>query len=101
MISREFIRSVIRAHHVMAVHMKVEERIDVLSRVIYVIHDLILDEEEEKLLIMNTINKIDTDGFLRVKAVRTSQVNFSFRDTKLQEYIINTEDIVKYEIVNF
>ncbi len=101
MVSREFIRSVVRAHHAIAVHMRDEERIDGLSYIIYVIHDLILDEDEEKLLIMNTINKIDTDGLLRVKAVRTSQVDISLQDSQPQEYTINTRDIVKHETVNF
>lgn len=101
MVSREFIRSVIRGHHAIAIHMKGEERIDGLSNIIYVIHDLILDENEEKLLIMNTINKIDTDGLLRVKAVRTSQVDISLQDYQPKEYTINTKDIVKYETVNF
>ncbi len=101
MVSREFIRSVVRAHHAIAVHMKGDERIDGLSNLIYVIHDLILNEDEERLLIMNTINKIDTDGFIRVKAVRTSQVDISLQDCQPQEYIINTRDIVKYETVSF
>ena len=80
--------------------MKGEERIDGLSFLIYVIHDLILDDEEEKVLIMNTINHIDTEGLLRVKAVRTSQIDISIQDSKPQEYTINTRDIVKYETVN-
>lgn len=50
---------------------------------------------------MNTINKIDTDGLLRVKAVRTSQVDISLQDYQPKEYTINTRDIVKYETVNF
>ena len=100
MVSREFIRSVVRAHHAISVHMKGEERIDGLSYLIYVIHDLILNEEEEKYLVMNTINGINTDGLLRVKAVRTSQIDISIQDSKPQEYIINTRDIVKYETVN-
>ena len=101
MISREFIRSVVRSHHAIAVHMKGEERIDGLSYVVYVIHDLVLSEDEEKLLMMNTINKIDTDGILKVKAVRTSQVDISLQDSRPQDYTINTSDIVKYETVTF
>ncbi len=97
MVSREFIRSVIRSNHVIAVHMKGEQRLDGLSYLIYVIHDLILDENEEKLLMMNNINGIKTYGLLRVKAVRTSQVDLSFEDSEPQEYTINTSDIVKYE----
>lgn len=101
MVSREFIRSVIRANHAIAVYMKDEDRIDGLSHTIYVINDLILDEDEEKYLIMNTINKIDTDGILRVKAIRTSEVNVSLIDSEFQEYKINTKDIYKYETINF
>lgn len=101
MVSREFIRSVVRARHAIAVHMRGEERIDGLTQVIYVIYDLILDENEEKLLVMNTINKIDTDGLLRVKAVRTSEVDISLQDSQPQEYTINTIDVLKYETVNF
>ncbi len=81
--------------------MKDEERIDGLSYIIYVIHDLMLNEDEEKLLIMNTINKIDTDGLLRVKAVRTSQVDIYLQESQPQEYIINTCDIVKLETLNY
>lgn len=77
--------------------MKGEDRIDGLSNTIYVINDLILDEDEEKYLIMNTINKIDTDGILRVKAIRTSEVDVSLKDSEFQEYTINTKDIYKYE----
>ena len=101
MVSREFIRSVVRAHHAIAVHMKGEERWDGLSYLIYVIHDLILDESEEKLLIMNTLNGIDTHGLLKVKAMRTSEVDVSIQDSKPQEYIINTIDIVSYETINY
>lgn len=100
MVSKEFIRSVIRSHHVIAVHMKGDKRTDGLSYLIYVIHDLIIDEDEEKLLIMNTINHIDTEGILRVKAIRTSQVDISIQDSKPREYSINTKDIIKYETVN-
>ena len=77
MVSREFIRSVVRAHHAIAVHMKGEERWDGLSYLIYVIYDLIIDENEEKILIMNTINGIDTYGLQKVKAMRTSEVDTS------------------------
>ena len=101
MVSREFIRSVVRAHHAIAVHMKGEERWDGLSYLIYVIHDLILDESEEKLLIMNTLNGIDSHGLLKVKAMRTSEVDVSIQDSKPQEYIINTIDIVSYETTNY
>ena len=97
MVSREFIRSVIRANHVIAVYMKGEQRLDGLSSLIYVIHDLILDENEEKLLMMNNINGIKTYGLLRIKAVRTSQVDVSIEDSEPQEYTINTSDIVKLE----
>lgn len=97
MLSREFIRSVIRSNHVIAVHMKGEQRLDGLSALIYVIHDVILDENEEKLLMMNSINGIKTYGLLRIKAVRASQVDVSIEDSEPQEYTINTSDIVKYE----
>ena len=100
MMSKEFIRSVVRAHHVIAVPMKGEERLDGLTNLIYVIHDLILDENEEKLLIMNSINDIETHGIIKVKAVRTSEVDVSIEAPKLQEYIINTMDIEKYETMN-
>lgn len=97
MVSREFIRSVIRANHVIAVYMKGEQRLDGLSSLIYVIHDLILDENEEKLLMMNRIKGINTNGLLRIKAVRTSQVDVSIEDSEPQEYTINTSDIIKLE----
>ena len=77
--------------------MKVEQRIDGLSALIYVIHDLILDENEEKLLMMNRIKGINTNGLLRIKAVRTSQVDVSIEDSEPQEYTINTSDIIKLE----
>lgn len=99
MVSREYIRFVVRAHHVIAVHMKVGERWDGLNKSIYVIHDLILDESEEKLLMKNTISGIETHGFLKVKAIRTSEVDISLQDSEPQEYIINTLDIVKYETI--
>jgi len=101
MVSRELIRSVIRGHHTIAVHMKGEERLDGLTYLIYVIHDLILDENEETLLIMNTCNGVDTHGFIKVKAIRTSEVDASIQDSKPQEYIINTMDIVGYETANY
>lgn len=97
MVSREFIRSVIRANHVIAVHMKGEKRLDGLSSLIYVIHDLILNENEEKLLMMNSFKGINTNGQLRIKAVRTSQVDVSIEDSEPQEYTINTSDIIKLE----
>ncbi len=101
MVSREFIYSVVRSHHAIAVHMKGEERIDGLSNVIYVIQNLILDDNEKQLLIMNTINKIDTYGFLKVKAIRSSEVDITLNESKSQEYTINTSDIVNYEMVTF
>lgn len=74
-----------------------EQRLDGLSYLIYVIHDLILDENEEKLLMMNSIKGINTNGRLRIKAVRTSQIDVSIEDSEPHEYTINTSDIVKYE----
>lgn len=100
MVSREFICSVVRANHVIAVHMKGEDRIDNLSCLIYVIYDLIIDEVEEKQLIMNYINGINTNGLLKIKAVRTSQIDLSIQDSEPREYTINTLNIVKYEILN-
>lgn len=98
MVSREFIHSVVRADHVIAVHMKGEERINNLS--IYITHDLILDEVEEKQLIINSINCINTNGLMRIKAVRTHQIDLSIQDSESQNYTINTLDIIKYETVN-
>ena len=46
MVSKEFIYSVIKDNHVIAVHMKGEDRIDGQSELIYIIHDLLLDEKE-------------------------------------------------------
>lgn len=80
--------------------MKAEERIDGFSCLIYVIQDLILDDNKEKALILNTINAIDTDGHLKIEATRTSQVDLSLQDNIPQEYIINTKDIDLYETVN-
>ena len=100
MVSREFIRSEVRANHVIAVHMKGKDRKDNLSYLIYVIHDLILDEVEEKQLIMNSFKGINTNGLLKIKAIRTSEIDLSIQDSEPQEYTINTSDIVKYEIVN-
>lgn len=100
MASREYIHSVVRANHVIAVHMKEDLRINSLSSIIYVIYDLILSEEEEKFLIMNRAKGVDTDGPLKIKAVRTSKVDISLEDSKPNEYIINTKDIVKFETLN-
>ena len=100
MVSKELIRSIIRAHHAIAVHMKGEKRVDGLSRLIYVIRDLILDEEEEKELMINSINGIKTYGLLRVVAERTSEIDISLQDNEPQEYIINTMDIDEYETYN-
>jgi hypothetical protein len=100
MVSREFIRYVIKSHHEILVHMTGEERLDGLSSLIFVIHNLVLNENEGKELIMNTFNRIDTHGLLRVKAIRTSQVDVSLIDSNPREYIINTKDIVEYQTVN-
>ena len=61
------------------------------------IYDLVLNEEEEKQLLWNTIHKVYTEGRLRIKAVRSSQVDISIQDSQPQEYTIDTRDIVKYE----
>lgn len=100
MISREYIYSVIKDNHVIAVHMKGEDRIDGLSELIYIIHDLVLDEKEEQLLVLNRINKIDTHGMLKIKATRSSEVYSALEDNDLREYVINTEDISYYEKSN-
>ena len=100
MVSREFIRSVIRAHHAIAVYMRGEQRIDGLSNLIYVIVDLLLDESEEKTLLMNTINGVDTDGKLKVKAILTSEVNIPIEGSRVQEFVIDTREIEKYETIN-
>lgn len=97
MVSKEFIYSVIKDNHVIAVHMKGEDRIDGLSELIYIIHDLLLDEKEEQLLVRNLINKKDTHGMLKIKATRSSEVDTALEDNKLREYVINTKDILCYE----
>lgn len=99
MVSREFIHSVFKAHHVIAVHMKGEKRLDSLSTIIFEVHELLLDENEEQLLITNRIKGMNTHGLLRVKAVRTSEVNLSLQNLEPQEYVINTMDIVDYEFL--
>lgn len=100
MVSREYIYSVIKDNHVIAVHMKGEDRIDGLSELIYIIHDLLLDEKEEELLVRNLINKKDTHGMLKIKATKSSEVDAAIEDNDLREYIINTEDISYYEKSN-
>jgi len=96
MVTREFIYSVIKSNHVIAVRMKGEKRIDGLFNLVYVIYELILKEDEEKDLITNRINGIHTDGKIRIKAVRTSEVDASNQDSEPQEYEIDTKDIVDY-----
>ena len=100
MASREYIYSVIKDNHVSAVHMKGEDRIDGLSELIYIIHDLLLDEKEKELLVRNLINKKDTHGMLKIKATKSSEVDAAIEDNDLREYIINTEDISYYEKSN-
>ena len=99
MVSKEFIYSVIKDNHVIAVHMKGEDRIDGLSELIYIIYDLVLDEKEEKLLVWNLINKKDTDGVLKIKEMRSSEADTALEDNKLREYVINTEYILSYELM--
>ena len=99
MISREYIYSVIKDNHVIAVHMKGEDRIDGLSELIYIIYDLVLDEKEEKLLVWNLINKKDTHGVLKIKAMRSSEADTALEDNKLREDVINTEYILSYELM--
>lgn len=99
MISREYIYSVIKDNHVIAVHMKGEDRIDGQSELIYIIHDLLLDEKEEQLLVWNLINKKDTHGVLKIKAMRSSEADTALEDNKLREYVINTEYILSYELM--
>ena len=70
MISREYIYSVIKDNHVIAVHMKGEDRIDGLSELIYIIYDLVLDEKEEKLLVWNLINKKDTHKTINILGIK-------------------------------
>ena len=63
MVSREFIHSVIKSNRIIAVHMKDNQRLDGLSKTIYLIYDLLLNEEDEEMLILNRKNGINTDGF--------------------------------------
>lgn len=77
MVSREYIYQVIKSHHTIAVHMKGENRLDGLTTIIYVMHDLILDDSEERHLLTNISKCINTHGILNVKAVRTSEVALS------------------------
>lgn len=100
MVSREFIRSVVRKRHAIAVHMRGEQKNEGFFKPIYVIIDLILDEDEEKDLMWNTINKVDTDGLIKVRAFCVSQFDSSSKDSKPQEFIINTKDIEEYETIN-
>ena len=43
--------------------MKDNQRLDGLSKTIYLIYDLLLNEEDEEMLILNRKNGINTDGF--------------------------------------
>lgn len=79
--------------------MKGEKRIDGLSSLIYIVYDLLLSKKEEEQLFNNISQKVDTQGILRIKAIRTSEVDLTNQDSEPQEYTINTMDIVDYEIV--
>lgn len=100
MVSKDFIYSKVLSNHVIALHMRsISERIDRLCPLIYIVYELILDDKEKDLLIWNISNKIDTQGVLRIKAIRSSEVDISLEDSILKEYEINTADIVSYEVV--
>lgn len=79
--------------------MKEGKRIDNLSLLIYIIHDLILEEYEEKQLLWNIQNNLDTDGIIKIKATRTSEIDLSLEDKEIKEYEINTKDIAYREII--
>lgn len=79
--------------------MKGEKRIDGLSSLIYIVYDLLLSKKEEEQLLNNISQKVYTQGVLRIKAVRTSEVDLTNKDSEPQEYTINTMNIVDYEIV--
>ena len=79
--------------------MKGEKRVDGLSSLIYIVYDLLLSKKEEEQLLHNISQKIDTQGILRIKAIRTSEVDLSTKDSEPQEYTINTMDIVGFEKV--
>lgn len=100
MVSREYIYTMVKSHYVIAVHMKGEERIDNLSSVIYVIRDIVLDEWEEKQLLQNIQKGINSEGVLRIKATLSSEVDVSMEDNIIKEYVINTKEIVLYELPN-
>lgn len=61
MVSKEFIYSYIKAHHTISVHMSGEKRMDGLTSEIYAIYELILEEGDENQLIMNCLEKVDTN----------------------------------------
>ena len=96
MVSREFIYSKIKSHHAISVHMRGKKRLDGLTSDIYVITELILDKEEEKQLLMNLSKKENSSGKLKVKAIRTSEVDASSDDSEPQEYVLNTSDIESF-----
>jgi hypothetical protein len=75
-----------------------EKRIDGLSTLVYVVYDLVLDENEENVLISNSIKGVNTYGPLKIKAKRTSEVDLPKQDEPLQDYLINTVDITEYEL---
>jgi hypothetical protein len=58
-----------------------------------------LSKKEEEQLLHNISQKVDTQGILRIKAIRTSEVDLSTKDSEPQEYTINTMDIVGFEKV--
>lgn len=99
MVSREQIYFNVKFNHVVALHMKGEKRVDGLSSLIYIVYDLLLSKKEEEQLLHNISQKIDTQGILRIKAIRTSEVDLSTKDSEPQEYTINTMDIVGFEKV--
>lgn len=75
------------------------KRLDGLHNEIYVIYELLLDKSQKEELVRNIQNNKDTEGILRIKAVRTSEVDISLQDSKPREYFINTKDICCYEIL--
>lgn len=100
MVSREFIYLKVKFHHVVAIHMNGDIQLGKDVCPIYIVHDVVLEKCEEKLLLSNIQNKIDSDGVLRIKASRTSRRDFSLEDNEIKEYLIDTKDIEYYEVVD-
>lgn len=99
MVSREFIYLKIKCNHCICLYLNSNSNLDGLSNDVYLVYDVIVDNQTRVEIENNISNGVNSEGMLTIEAKHSSELDNNINDLELRTFRINTKDIESYSIV--